>query len=96
MFPNQELYCTTKFAVVHKEGDPSDYFSRSSFENDDDVRDDGNEVDERLELELPDGYEHLHGTDEDVALMEDMGFNVDDDNCPAPENIPNNSETENP
>ena len=41
---------------------------------------------------LPHNFEHLQNNAEDIQLMLDMGFDVDDDDAPAPENVPGPTE----
>ena len=38
---------------------------------------------------LPENFERMRNTPEDIQLMLDLGFDVDDDSAPAPENVPN-------
>ena len=42
---------------------------------------------------IPDHVFHLHGQAEDIALIWGLGFEVDDDNDPAPQNIPSTEKT---
>lgn len=96
-FPNEELYCAARFCRVLKEGNEKDFFSL------DDravaVVDETVPAVTQVEVpreELPPGHEHFRGTAEDIAIMKDLGFDVDDDNQPAPENIPTLQEREVP
>ena len=100
-FPNEELYCVRKFCKVLKEGHVVDIFSTESEQNEEEST--GvpviGEVSETLASTgtgrpLPDGHENFRATPEDISLMRDMGFNVDDNNDPAPENIPNQIQQE--
>ena len=87
-FPNQELYCCAKFCKVVKEGSPTDYFDEEELVPASTVEVTERAVNYEQPEELQADYEHFHGTAEDIAMMIGMGFDVDDDNAPAPENIP--------
>ena len=89
-FLNQELYCTSKFCKVLKEGSRVDFFADATSDSAPPVEAQVNLNESESDL-LPDGFEHLRGTSEDIAIMTDMGFDVDDDNLPAPENVPDPS-----
>ena len=82
-FPNKELYCVEKFCKVLEGGDPVDYFGTAEtlIEQVEFQEDDHGE-------ELPPNFQNLQGTAEDMAMMEGLGFHVDNDNEPAPENVP--------
>ena len=80
--PDVELWCATRYALVRTEGHPSEFFEVRAAAgappgalppNTDDREDDNFEARNRAE---------------DIALIENQGFDVDDDNHPAVENIP--------
>ena len=80
MFLDKDIYCCARYCRVLKEGSPVDFFLETDGRGTpeaEDVGGDGDEVEEGTTL--PDGYEFLQGTSEDIAMMEGMGFDVDDD-----------------
>ena len=84
--PNLELHCVSRYCKVLKEGAVVDLFQVEVQEPQVVVPEDGVGAVEKD----PEVMEHLRGTAEDIAMMVDLGFDVDDDNLPAPENIPTN------
>ena len=96
-FPNVELYCCPKFAKVAVEGPASQFFHNAPPKND--LQQEAGSMSPSAEVEkeaIPSEVFHWSGIKEDIALMESMGFQVDDDNAPAPENVPdvNNEEVD--
>ena len=87
-FGDKEIYCCVRYCKVLKEGAAVDFFPDTDGRGTAEVEvvADSDEVEEGIIL--PDGYEFLQGNAEDLAMMEGMGFDVDDDNRPAPENVP--------
>ena len=82
-------YCAERYAVCTSEGPEDDYFPEQAPKpadlpiwNGDD--DDNNEEDETND----DIIYNSRNNAEDIAQVRDAGFLVDDDNDPAPENIP--------
>ena len=57
-----------------------------------DITDCGNTPGEEQHQEIPQEVQHAGNVREDISLFQAMGFMVDDDNNPAPENIPENGE----
>ena len=55
-----------------------------------DITDGDNTPGEEQRQEIPQEVQHARNVREDIALVQAMGFMVDDDNNPAPENIPEN------
>jgi len=48
--------------------------------------------DSHVGTELPDNYQHLSNQKEAINLIRAMGLDVDDDNDPIPENVPDPAE----
>ena len=82
-FPNIELHCTERYANVLEEGAEPDFFEAvEQFHNEEAGAIDANQGPiERPEL----GGSNVQ---EDIARLRLEGHGVDDDNDPAPENIP--------
>ncbi len=79
--PNEEVYCSRKFCNVLREG-PEDLFFEDEAINASNVgeEDDENEIEEVV---FSSGNRM-----EDIEFVRNQGLLVDDDNDPAPENIP--------
>ena len=96
-FPNAELYCCPKFAKVAVEGPPSQIFALANGSVN--IGNNDRQIDQsgsgEAKEEIPHDVFHVSGVREDLALMESMGFQVDDDNVPAPENVPLSTNEEN-
>ena len=81
------LYCAARLAVVTLEGSEDDYSAVAAPTPPDlpvrrsDGTDNGNEINDDI-------YHAQNNADEDIANVRAEGFLVDDDNNPAPENIP--------
>ena len=93
-FENVTLYCTKQYAGhVVKEGDEAGIFDQVG-----DLQHPTEEVPEQADEEgrsdgddIPEGIFNLSGANsEDISHVRNLGFTVDDDNDPAPENIPDN------
>ena len=85
-FPDRLIYSTARYAKVVEEGEPSGYFA----ENVPRVGTDSVVVevvgqDGERGLAVPVVTSELG---EDIARLRSEGYGVDDDNDPAPENIP--------
>ena len=93
-FPNEELYCVRKFCKVVSEGPAANIFETEPevaevvLAAGAPVRGVATEALESTGTALPDGVQNFRDTPEDISLMREMGFDVDDDNDPAPENVP--------
>ena len=82
-FDNQEIYCAERYARVLTEGSEVDFFT-------------GVPVGVEVTEEVKEGEEEeiavpwLANTDlaENIARLRAEGYDVDDDNEPAPENVP--------
>jgi Transposase IS4 len=86
-FENVEIYCVEKYCKVTKQG-PEDAF----FIYEAEVQAAGTGVETVEDRDVPTpalGYDRR----EDIAVMRAMNFDVDDDNEPAPENIPSPNQT---
>ena len=94
-FPNEELYCCMRYCRVVREGAREHFFSCELFPGAVPVATCGNEeacqvageVVARDQVELPTNLSSMTATNEDIETMIALGFDVDDDNEPAPENI---------
>ena len=82
-FPNQELHCSERYAVVQQEGAEADYFQQVQVDNN---QEDAAVEQEENAIETP----NVGGSDlqENINRLRDEGYDVDDDNDPAPENVP--------
>lgn len=84
-FPNEELFCHERWCKVEAEGPSTQLFGEVPAEE-------AKEAQEEAE-ELPEEVTRNSATVEDVGLIRNEGFGVDDDNDPAPENVPTEGET---
>ena len=83
------LYCAERYAVCTSEGPEDDYFPEQApkpadlpiWNGDDDDNNDEDETNDDI-------IYNSRNNAEDIAQVRDAGFLVDDDNDPAPENIP--------
>ena len=90
-FENITLYCAKQYGNhVIKEGDAVGYFDNVPSVSDEDPREVQDEIQvENVGDEIPDGVFNLSGSNsEDISHVRNLGFAVDDDNDPAPENVP--------
>jgi hypothetical protein len=88
-FPNQELYAIKRWVSVSQEGPAGQYFfDEPLVEGVETVV----EQDEEEGVEIPREINLVglrnNASAEDMALLRAEGFDIDDDNEPAPENIP--------
>ena len=92
-FPNVELHTVLRRAKVTNEGTPNQFFaevpSHRPPPGTEEEKDGTGEGGERI----PAHVFHLHEQSEDIAYVRGLGFEVDDDNDPAPENIPRQQDT---
>jgi len=80
-FEGREIYCATRYANPVAEGDPTEFFDApDATQAPVPSEQPGNEID-------PEVFRAGNNA-EDIALVRAQGLNVDDDNDPAPENIP--------
>ena len=95
LFPNKELHCCMRYCKVHKEGDPVHFFTaQTDSPGSDEVEVSSATVEESREL--PNDFENLIGSNEDIMYVQNLGFDVDDDDSPAPENVPGTTSTSAP
>ena len=88
-FEGIELYCHKHYATVLEEGAASDLFSDLLIANNGKDRNDSVQENEESEEEVPIEIPVLTtNINDDIEQMLLEGFGVDDDNEPAPENIP--------
>ena len=93
-FDNQELHCVKRFVKVVNEGHPDHFFNETSSndsENEDNIEatnQTANGIEEQQGIPLPNDLTHFGNRREDIATIRGLGLMVDDDNDPAPENIP--------
>eukprot|EP00957_Ditylum_brightwellii_P128221 9779406-Ditylum_brightwellii.AAC.1 len=81
-FPNKEVYAVEQCVKVLKEGAAEHFFGD---EGGGAIQQQG---EERGEEEIPAQVFNAGSHSEDIAMVRNMGIMVDDDNKPAPENIP--------
>ena len=89
-FDNQEIYCSERYAKVLTEGNEVDFFTDVTVqaEEEKDALDDADEATLVPVLGTSDLAEN-------IARVRMEGYNVDDDNEPAPENVPDTAQTTN-
>jgi hypothetical protein len=80
------LYCSPRFAKVTTEGPQEEIFDKADDRNEEGTGHNNGDDDNPVEVPAVDRYGN-HA--EDVARLLAEGYDVDDDNEPAPENIPN-------
>lgn len=88
---NTILYCVPRFVKVHLEGTPEEFFDQAEdngVNNGVVIGNVGVEVDDNDIVEVPTVTAHGDHA-EDIARLRAQGYDVDDDNDPAPENEPN-------
>ena len=84
--PNEEVWCAQRYCRVLDQGPPDDFF--------DDARPSPPSPEVAAAASAQDGVPiddsifHAGNTAEDIAVVENQGFDVDDDNRPAEENVP--------
>ena len=76
------IHVAKRFCVVKQEGDPQEFFDDDRVKEEVAIDDDGNFV---PEID-PEVFTASNRT-EDIALVQNQGYDVDDDNEPAPENV---------
>ena len=77
------IHVAKRFCVVKQEGDPQQFFDDDRVEEEVAIDDDGNFV-----PEIDPEVFTASNCAEDIALLRNQGYDVDDDNEPAPENVP--------
>ena len=82
------MYCCKRWIRVLQEGNPTQFFNGPALTVDE-APINLNEDEEEVGVEIPDNVFHSSGDAEDIANVRRLGLDVDDDNEPAPENIPN-------
>ena len=91
-FVGQELYTVLRWAKVTEEGSPTQIFVDAIPPSLTSVGRASDDTTEENQDEIPAFVCHATSRSEDVALIRGFGFHVDDDNDPAPENIPKTGE----
>jgi hypothetical protein len=97
-FEGTELHCVQRWSKVETEGAAS-YIFGTDDTNEEEEKEEG-ASDPVVDTPIPQQVLHAGNHAEDIAEIRGMGFSVDDDNEPAPENIPlpqennNNSATD--
>jgi len=85
-FPDQELYCVTTWSRVTQEGSSTQFLEAVQIEaQEDDPDDDPEELPQDIRRRAVNGG---MARAEDIAAVRAAGFEVDDDNDAAPENLP--------
>ena len=85
-FPDRELHCSERYAVVETEGAEADFFQQVEVQDNQAVQEG---AEEQGAIETPNIGA---GSDlqDDINRLRQEGYGVDDDNEPAPENVPFN------
>ena len=88
-FENQEVHCVVRWVKVDTEGPDSEFFDEDDGDGEEEVQNgpEGEGSGTPIPAQVLELATHRI-TNEDVANVRAMGFGVDDDNEPAPENIP--------
>ncbi len=91
-----EMYCNKRYIVVEVEGPSYSYFSSNiqRNENDEEMSDVEPEVVDDEVFEFISRTATIHADDEDVQQLQGV-VEIDNDNDPLPENIPNNNDRNN-
>ena len=89
-WPNKEVYCCKRWATVLQEGDPNQYFDMPTPALNEDLDESNPNEDTHREEIDPRVFQTIGTSAEDIAHVRSLGLGVDDDNEPAPENIPTN------
>ena len=89
-FDGVEFYCTQRFVTVTEEGLEEHIFANNS---DGEYTRQTDEQETNEGAPIADSIFHSQNTSEDISLVRAQGLMVDDDNDPAPENIPNENNT---
>lgn len=93
--PNAEIYCIPRWAKVVEEGPAEHFFEKDGEQNN---QGDGaaaaNTEEDNEGEEIPNEVLRARNHAEDIARVQAMGFMVDNDNEPAPENVPELQEEE--
>jgi hypothetical protein len=92
-FEGTELHCVQRWSKVETEGAASHIFGANNT-NEEEEKEEG-ASDPVVETPIPQQVLHAGNRAEDIAEIRGMGFSVDDDNEPAPENIPLPQENDN-
>ena len=77
------IYVAKRYCVVKQEGNPDGFFDDDPAQNEVAMDDDGNFV-----PEIDPQVFFASNRADDIALVRKQGYDVDDDNKPAPENVP--------
>ena len=83
---NTEFYCVVRWCRVEAEGAEEHFFPTTQAPAP--LNAEAREAEEDVEQELGDDTLHLGNRAEDIAVVRGQGLMVDDDNDPAPENVP--------
>ena len=94
-WPNQELHCVKRWVKVMEEGAAADFFDAPPTVTPEDEAVPTPNITEDEGEPIPEQVFNLTGSSaEDIMHVRRLGLGVDDDNEPAPENIPTNGPTE--
>ena len=83
-FETAEVYCVKRWAKVNIEGGAEHFFDSNTVS----ATETGDTIESELIVEIDPSVLHAGNRAEDIALVRAQGLMVDDDNDPAPENIP--------
>ena len=83
-FPNIDLYASKRWTKIEKEGSETQLFINEVSNN---VSGNVEAIDDD-EVEITTNVLNVRNTNEDIMYVRGLGLAVDDDNEPAPENVP--------
>jgi hypothetical protein len=91
----KELHAVGRWSKVEVEGNDIHYFGSNDTNEDKETKDGEGASDEVVQIQIPTEVLHAGNCAEDIAQVRALGFVVNDDNEPAPENIPTPQENNN-
>ena len=86
-FPNKTIYCVKRWIHIVHEDNPTHFFNATPLTSDEEE----SEEEEGVEEQIPDQVFHAGNNSEDIAHIRSLGLDVDDDNEPALEHIPDDA-----
>jgi hypothetical protein len=92
-FEGKELHAVRRWSTVESEGSDTQLFGQTIIPVD--TEETETEAETEIRLEIPTFVRNAGNRAEDIAEVRALGFVVDDDNEPAPENIPTPTENAN-
>ena len=87
-FENVTLYCVSRWVHVITEGSPDHFFDKNVHLSTTNGKIEDSSLGEEEANVIPDCIFRSQRNTEDIQFVRGLGFEVDDDNDPAPENVP--------